>query len=226
MPPPSSPPAQWGSQSNLFLMGKHRHKYAHTHAHTHTSNSGSHRIQCSLHPKTEHILGLSLPPCELHTAPQLHIHRARALETHPFQLSLTLAFRVYHQSHTAQPSMGTPTATASHMLVCVHTHTLQSRSHTDFLTQNSHDLTYGYHHMLRTVHLALTHHRTPPETQSAPVTLSLLHPHTCNGKFTDTHSEQLCHAGTSSCLAVLEKSELKPGQPTAGRERKGNFVVP
>ena len=33
---PFLPSAQWGSQSNLFLMGKHRHEYARTHAHTHT----------------------------------------------------------------------------------------------------------------------------------------------------------------------------------------------
>ena len=33
---PFLPSAQWGSQSNLFLMGKHRHEYARTHARTHT----------------------------------------------------------------------------------------------------------------------------------------------------------------------------------------------
>lgn len=90
---PLTPSSQWGSQSNLFLMGKHRHEYVRTHAHTHNSNSGSHSTQSSLLPEMQHILGLSLPACGAPQSPPLPLH------------TQGLSFRELHR-HTPAASHG------------------------------------------------------------------------------------------------------------------------
>lgn len=198
---PFLPSAQWGSQSNLFLMGKHRHEYARTHAHTHTRDSGVRDTQCSLHPKMGRTLGLSLPLAEPPKVPPPPPHTARASQTHPGSLSLTQALGVSHHSHSSRPPTWTPAATASHMLVCAHTritvtvtHNRLSHTHSikTVLVSHMDTSTHSEHSPFHTDNTA------PPETQSpprppAPSALTPLHSAVGN-RYT-------LHAGTSGCLA-------------------------
>lgn len=109
-------------------MGKHRHEYAHTHAHTHTSDSGSNSTQCSLHPESQHTLGLSRPPGRPPQGPHLHIHTARALKTHPkascrHWLSEPTIVATHHGLPHGHP------LPQPHTRWCACTHTLQSHTH-------------------------------------------------------------------------------------------------
>lgn len=118
--------------------------------------------------------------------PLPHTHSQSFTDT-PRNLLQTLALRVYHHSHTSRPPTWTAAATASHTLVCVHTHITVTHKNSLTHTQNSDGLTYGYHHTEQSIFHTDT--IGPPNTQEPlihPQPLIPLHPAVRN---TDPHSE-------------------------------------
>lgn len=190
---PLTPLSQWGSQSNLFLMGKHRHEYAHTHAHTHTSDAESHNTQCSLHPESQHTLGLLQPPGRAPQNPDLYKHTAGALKTHPKALcrhcwpsgsTVTATHHGLPHGHLHHSLAHTGVRAHTH---CSHSHT-QTLSHV--LTPNSDGLTYGYHHTLRTAGLPSTQILSYLQKLGATQSPSASHTPAPAVGNTDTHSEE------------------------------------
>lgn len=188
---PLLPSSQWGSQSNLFLMGKHRHEYMHTHAHTHTSDSGSNSTQCSLHPESQqqHTLGLSRPPgrppqnpTSTYTQPELLRHTQKPLADTGTQ-------NLPSWPHITASHMDTRCHSLTHAGVRAHTH----YSHTHKLFHMCSLRTVMVSHMDTITHSEQSIFHTdivaPPETQS-PQSLSASHiPTPSSGKYTDIHSE-------------------------------------
>lgn len=132
-------------------------------------------------PKTQHTLGLSLPASRACQSPQLHIRTARAQQTHPGGLSQTVAHRVCHRGHTSLPPMWTPLPwPCTHWCTC--THALWSHKQTLTCTHSkSHDLTYGYHHTLGTVHLPHRHPCTSANSEPPGHPPPLTSPHLAVG---------------------------------------------
>ena len=202
---PFLPSAQWGSQSNLFLMGKHRHEYARTHAHTHTSDSGVRDTQCSLHPKMGRTLGLSLPLAELpkvphlhHTQPELHRHTQAASRCHRHLESPITAThhglprghplpqphtRWYARTHESQPQSHTTDS-------LTRTQSKQSWSHIwiPAPTQNTHPSTQITEHLQK-------RRAPPPPPPPSPAPSALTPLRSAVG------NRYILHAGTSGCLA-------------------------
>ena len=180
-------------------MGKHRHEYArtharthtrshtHTHTHTHTRDSGAHNTRCSLHPKTECTLRLSLPSQSSPKPPisttQLELHRHIQAP-----LSQTLAsYSPITATHHDLPRGHPLPHPRTRWCAC----TQESQSHTQTLThmlnQNSSGLTYGYQHTLRTVTLAHRYCSTSRNSESTAPTPITLSPHTSTPGLGNTH---------------------------------------
>lgn len=120
-------------------------------------------------------------------------HTARASQTHPGSLSLTQALGVSHHSHSSRPPTWTPTATASHTLVCAHTRITVTVTHNRL--PHTHSIkTVLVSHMDTSTHSEHspfhTDNRAPPETQSptpTPRHPQPSHPYTRQWEI-DTHS--------------------------------------
>lgn len=141
-----------------------------THTHMHTSNSGAHSTQCSLHPKTEHTLGLSLPLAELPKAPHLH-DRKPELHRHTQAASR----RHWHSKSTITATChGLPRGhplpqPCTRWCGCTH----ESQSHTQTLTPTRSKQSWS--RIWIPAHTQNTDTTAPPETQtpSAPHTFIL-----------------------------------------------------
>ena len=198
---PFLPSAQWGSQSNLFLMGKHRHEYVRTHALTHTlSHTHTHRYPRSR--GTQHPVLTSPQDTQAHSGS--HYHRRTPKSPH---LHHALEFHRHTQAPLPQTLASYSPITATHHglprghpLPHPRTHwcarTQESQSHTQtlihMLNQNSSGLTYGYQHTLRTVTLAHRYcstSRNSDSTAPTPITLSPNTSTPSSEKHTHTHPE-------------------------------------